>query len=144
MPATGYVELLRAALTEIGGDPHCVSLVQLSFLRPFYVDDKSPSGFRIRLRGNASHWRAEVFSVMAPERENCELVATARIVPMPRDAIPVDLSAIRLRCGQRSETATGRASIRTRQEAHLRFGPRWHVLRSLQFREGEALAELQT
>ena len=58
VPATGYVELLRAALTEMGGDGQW-SLVQLSFLRPFYVDDKSPSGFRIRLRGNASHWRVK-------------------------------------------------------------------------------------
>jgi thioesterase domain-containing protein/acyl carrier protein len=54
---------------------------------------------------------------------------------------PVDLVAIDARCdiARLADPARG---VRTKQEDHLRFGPRWRVVQSAHYGRGEALATL--
>jgi acyl transferase domain-containing protein/thioesterase domain-containing protein/acyl carrier protein len=138
VPATGYVELIRAALSEINNGGGAWSMTSLTFLRPFYVDDTEDRLFRMRLFGSGSRWRVELLDA------TWQRVATARIVPVAdSDPGKVDVASIRNRCNEWTEVASGEASIRTRQEAHLRFGPRWRVLRSIQFCRHEAFATLR-
>ncbi len=54
----------------------------------------------------------------------------------------VDLASIRQRCVVHSAAGEGDA-LRSIQDEHLRFGPRWQVLRSLAIGEREALARLE-
>jgi acyl transferase domain-containing protein/thioesterase domain-containing protein/acyl carrier protein len=145
VPATGYVEFIRASLDELGEATTGVKIASLMLLQPFYVDDGQPRPFRISLRGNPGRWRVQVFVDFGGDRgEGWQLTATARVLPAsPAEPERLDLAAIEARCSNHPEAATGEVSLRTRQEAHLRFGSRWHVLRRLQFGTGEALAWLK-
>jgi thioesterase domain-containing protein/acyl carrier protein len=56
----------------------------------------------------------------------------------------IDLAALEARLGAPVEQVReGEQALRVAQEAHLCFGPRWEVLRSVRRAEGEALAELE-
>lgn len=140
LPGTGYLELIRAALAEIGHDAPW-QLSNLVFEAPLFVPDGAPRRFRVSLRGDEQRWDVELLAETADGHERC---ASARIVP-PQHAVPaaIPVAAIDARCQSNVTAAAGSSSVRTRQEAHLRFGPRWRVLKRLQFGEREALARLQ-
>ena len=54
---------------------------------------------------------------------------------------PAQIAAIDARCNI-SHVGPDEAGLRTAQEAHLRFGPRWRVLREARFGPTEGLARL--
>jgi thioesterase domain-containing protein/NAD(P)-dependent dehydrogenase (short-subunit alcohol dehydrogenase family)/acyl carrier protein len=142
LPGTGYVELVRAALAELG-ERGPWSLGNLVFEAPIFVDDGGRRDFRVVLRGDGRHWDVEIHAGGADSRfERC---AVARVeVPRAADTpAPVALAAIEARCTAVVTAAAGSGSLRTRQEHHLRFGPRWHVVRRLQLGKAEAVARLQ-
>ncbi|RYG70472.1 hypothetical protein EON77_13930, partial [bacterium] len=144
VPATGFIELIRAALVEVGEGEGTWRLSALTFLQPFYVPDGGSRPWRIRLHGNPGRWRVELFIGFGAEStSHWEAVGTCRVNAAAVDVPRVDLAAIARRCSHRIESASGEASLRTRQEAHLHFGPRWRVLYDLRFGEGEALAQLR-
>jgi len=71
-----------------------------------------------------------------------QLHAQAQVLPVEgRAPAPLDLGAIRSRCPRR-DTAPQGGRLTSPQEAHLDFGPRWHVLRDTAFGAGEGLAHL--
>ncbi len=137
-PGSGYLELIRAALAAARLGRGKWTATNLRFLEPFFIPDDGAALFRIRLRGSATTWHFQV-------EVNRIVVVTADVRLDAQDAdidVP-DLAEIGRRCTQSTETAIGEASLRTRQEAHLKFGPRWHVLHSLKLGEREALAALR-
>ena len=143
LPATGYVELIRAALAETGLVPADYAIHALTLLRPFYVPEDRPATFRLRLMGGPRRWRVEAFLVSADDSTRLDLLANARIAPVGVVAQePANLDQIRARCTEHVETA-GSGGLQTRQEAHLRFGSRWRVLRRIGFGDREALARLE-
>lgn len=145
LPGTGYLELIRAALDAIGmARPWQVS--NLVFQNPLFVADGSPRSFRVRLRGDGRRWEVEVFAraLGAVEGQNeWQSCASGRVLPASASAASLDVGAIAARCTTRTVVAGGSSFLRSRQEDHLRFGPRFRPLKKLSIGDGEALAHLE-
>jgi len=143
-PGAGYPELARAALSEYGTTGG-FEIADLYFLRPLYVPDGEVREVRVQLEPTAGGYR---FGVRTRERvegrpawvltAEADLVLGREEAPAPR----LDLKAIDARC-QRSRSSVNPAGHRTGQDNHVRFGPRWRVLRQVLYGEGEALAHLE-
>ncbi len=144
LPGTGYLELARAALAELRIQQP-IEIQDLFFLRPLYVADDSSRDIRVRLqRGEQGYAFAVQSRAMLDDGQTgWQTHAQARIMlddlPAPAAIDPRDIAA---RCMHHGQTATTQ-SLRTRQEDHLLFGPRWRVLREMAFGTGEALAHLE-
>jgi acyl transferase domain-containing protein/thioesterase domain-containing protein/acyl carrier protein len=143
LPGTGYLQLMAAAVGEFGVR-RPFELRDATFLRPLSIDDDATTkSIRVRVRREAEGHSLEVQSTYSEQAVDMgyltHAVAHLRALDVAEPA-PLDLAAIRARTGlrvlERSE------SIRTPQEAHLRFGPRFRCLRRAYFGEAEALGEL--
>ena len=143
VPGTGYLELARAALREVGhAGPFAIE--DLYFLRPFDVPDAGATDLRIRLKPTEEGFAFEVHSRRrAPDgTEGFLLHAQAflrRFLPLP-PASP-DVESIERACDRERlpDLATGH---RVKQERHLLFGAHWRVLRRYALGRNEAVAHL--
>ncbi len=141
VPGTGFLELARAALSEIG-ETGPFELGDVFFIRPLAVSDDESRELRVSLRpsdlGYALEIRSRVQHEGAPAWElhaQCQVSLVRMSAPAP-----LVLSDIEARCTLRKQASpTGLVSP---QEKHLRFGPRWRVLREILWGRGEAVAEL--
>jgi acyl transferase domain-containing protein len=143
LPGTGYLELARAALEAIG-ESSAFEVRDLFFIRPLAVGDDEVKDARVRLQRSEEGYGFEVRTRCHFEgRPAWELHAQGRLL-LHRLGAPVivDLATIDARC-QRKRLPLEPNGMRTSQEAHLRFGPRWRVLQQASYGEGEALALLQ-
>lgn len=142
LPGTGHLELAAEALRangEVGG----FSLEDLYFFRPLEVDDDRSRHLRVRLARSEEGYRYEARSdCQVDGRTGFQLNAQATLLPgQPPPAAPLDLQALLARCpSYREENPAG---WRSPQEYHLNFGPRWRVVRSVAYGQGEGLARLQ-
>jgi acyl transferase domain-containing protein/thioesterase domain-containing protein len=145
LPGTGYLELIRAALDAVGtAAPWQVS--NLFFQNPLFVADGSPRAFRVRLRGDERRWEVDVFARapgVADGHNQWQTCASARVTPTAGATSTLDAEGIAARCTSRSLVAGGSSFLRSRQEDHLRFGPRFRPLKKLSLGRAEALALLQ-
>lgn len=139
---TAYLELARAALAA-QGESVPFEIEDLFFIRPLVVGDGESKVTRIKLRPTPRGYSFEVRSrTVVDGRPGWELHAQAHLaihaLPAPE---PLDVAAIEQRCITRvlPEDPSG---IRTPQEAHLSFGPRWRVLRRGSLGAREAIAHL--
>ncbi|KIQ70912.1 Polyketide synthase module [Wenxinia marina DSM 24838] len=139
LPGTGYLELAAEALA-LQGEGAAFEIRDLTFLRPLRVDDAGETAVRITLPRSEAGYRLKVESAAdgAGWIENAE--GALRLLPMLRPEI-VDLAAVAKRCG-RLTSADGDGTLASPQEAHLKFGRRWRVLKATRFGEGEGLAQL--
>jgi acyl transferase domain-containing protein len=143
MPGTGYLELARAALREVGHDgPFAIE--DLYFLRPLDVPDAGGLEFRVRLKSSDDGFAFELQSKrkLSDGKEGFVLHAQAflrRFLPVAPP--PVDLARIDARCNLR-RVATLAEGHKVKQERHLLFGPRWRNLQRFALGENEAVAEL--
>ncbi|TDE35589.1 type I polyketide synthase [Antarcticimicrobium sediminis] len=142
MPGTGYLELAAEAMAAQGGD-YPYEIRDLYFLRPLQVGDDAPRRAVIRLEPEGGALNFTVHSALGhDETQGFALNAQARLLPRPdMVATSLDLAAIKARCPQ-VETAAPGNRLHSPQEAHLRFGPRWHVLRRMALGDGEGVATL--
>jgi len=137
VPGTGYIEMARAALSRAGG---AVELRDLSFIAPLAVADDETRAVLVRMRAEDGGWEFEVSSraADAPSGSGWQVHAQGRAARVDAvSAKPLALNEIALRCGTLANDAL------QRQGKHLRFGPRWDVVRELRFGDGEALARLE-
>ena len=143
IPGTGYLELAAEAL-RAHGETGAFEVRDLFFLRPLQVADGQPRAARIRLSRAEEGYGFEVRSACEVDgRPAFELNAQASLAlaPMPPPA-PVDLAAILDRCPDQRIAEPGETLV-SPQERHLRFGPRWRVLRSMAYGAGEGVATLR-
>ena len=142
LPGTGYLELARGALEEVVGRGGC-ELKDLVFLSPLTVDEGRTKTLRVSL---AQEGRGFTFTVESRPGDVTlapwALHAEGRLQTLGGEERPppLDLEEIGDRCRLRFDEDP--AGIRTGQERHLRFGPRWRCLQSVAWGEGEALAAL--
>lgn len=141
LPGTGYLELVRAALAELG-NPGPWQLSNLVFESPLFVNDGATRAFRVSLRGDDQRWDVEILAE-GDAPGSFVRCATARVTPSKQVAAEVSLADVEARCAGPVSVAAGASALRTRQEAHLKFGPRWRVLKRLHLGTKEALAHLQ-
>ena len=142
LPGTGYLELFRAALAELG-NPGPWQLSNLVFESPLFVNEGATRAFRVSLRGDDQRWDVEI-QAEGDAPGSFVRCASARVTPAKQlAAASVPLAEVEARCNGAVSAAVGASALRTRQEAHLQFGPRWRVLKRLHLGTKEALAHLQ-
>lgn len=140
MPGTGFIELAAQALKALGvGDSY--EIRNLYFFRPLMVEDSTARDVVVRLETNDAGF---VFTVHSLAGTGYVLNAQADLVLRSGKAAPtpLDLTAIAARCGPAVNADCGDV-LHSPQEAHLRFGPRWQVLRQFAMGDGEGLAVLK-
>lgn len=141
LPGTGYIELAAEALAA-QGEAGPFEIRDLYFFRPLEVADGAPRSVRVRLKRSDEGYGFEVRAeAVSGARTGYSLhaqgaLALGGIVP----PAPLNLAAISARCTEnRAQDAGG---LRSPQEEHLAFGPRWRVLNRIAYGAGEGLAEL--
>ncbi|MFZ1469961.1 MAG: SDR family NAD(P)-dependent oxidoreductase [Paracoccaceae bacterium] len=138
IPGTGYLEIAAeawAAQGETGG----FCLRDLTFFRALNVDDGEARPIRARLTRSDEGYTFDLHSeVTARGRKGWLQHAQARLLPLTDAAPQIDPAVITARLPA-AETGDG---LRSPQEAHLRFGPRWRVLASRATGAQEGLAHL--
>ncbi|MCR9258158.1 MAG: alpha/beta fold hydrolase [Pseudomonadaceae bacterium] len=142
LPGTGYIELIRAALQQINGNVPWI-LSNLVFEQPLFVEDTGPRAFRVNLLGNSQSWQVSVEAADLTDPSSWSTCVRASVkTDVDKPSSPV-LGEIQNRFELPTESAAGSGAIKTRQEAHLKFGRRWHVLKQIYMGDGEALGELK-
>jgi len=143
LPGTGYLELAAEALLA-HGEGTSFEIRDLLFLRPLQVGNSTTREMHTTLTRSDLGYQFEVRSDCLFEgRKGHQLNAQASLVLMPLPKTePLNTRDIFDRCGT-AVHADETGSIRSPQENHLNFGPRWRVLKCLAYGEGEGIAELQ-
>ena len=143
VPGTAYPELVRTALSEYG-ERGPFEIRDLYFIRPLYVLDGESRDVRVQLRSSAKGYRFEVRTGCRLDgRAGWELNAQASLeLGHLNEPANVDLEAVDARC-QVSRSNVNLEGHRSGQEEHVRFGPRWRVLRRVAYAQDEAFAELE-
>ncbi|WP_339636430.1 beta-ketoacyl synthase N-terminal-like domain-containing protein [uncultured Sulfitobacter sp.] len=141
MPGTGYIELLAEAAQAQGLQGF--TLQDLYFLRPLPLADGARRKIKITLTPEGAGFAAELRSACVVNgRPAWQLHVQARLTPTGRTAARLDLAALAARYKDVAEAAPG-GRLPAVQEAHLKFGPRWHVLQRTALGQGEGLAALR-
>ena len=142
VPGTGYLELAAEAL-RAHGETEPFEIRDIYFLRPLRVGDGVEREIRVRLKRSDEGYSFEVHSsCMVDGRLAMEKNAEGRLVLLSLAApAPIDLASLAGRFDT-AKIADPGASLRSPQEDHLNFGPRWRVLQSTAYGNGEGLAEL--
>jgi acyl transferase domain-containing protein/thioesterase domain-containing protein/acyl carrier protein len=141
LPGTGFLELAAEALA-LNGERGPFELADLTFFRPLAVPDGRAVPVRVRLTRRPEGYAVEIACEAAaggrrgwaPNAQG--LVVFGGSAPPP----PLDLAALAAR--MTGPAAADPAGLRSAQEDHLRFGPRWRVLRETRLGDGEGLARL--
>ncbi len=141
LPGTGYLELIAEAL-RAQGETGPFEISDLYFFRPLDVADTGDRQMRLRLTRTDAGYTVTIQSdVRVGSREGFALNAQANVAlgkrPVPA---PLEIAAIDARCSNKhGDDPNGH---RSPQEEHLNFGPRWRVLRTMAYGDGEGLARL--
>ncbi|MBN9677147.1 type I polyketide synthase [Salipiger bermudensis] len=142
LPGTGYLALAAEAL-RAQHETGAFEIRDLTFLRPLRVAEGGARDLRLRLSRRDEGYGFEVLAdaTLAGKRGHALTAqGTLALLPMRRPE-PLDLAAIRARCGKPVVAADG-GKLATAQEVQLAFGPRWRVLDRRALGCGEGIAEL--
>lgn len=141
-PGTGYLELAAEALAA-QGEGAAFELRDLYFLRALDLADDATRALRVTLTRSETGYGFKVQSSREVEGQTgYETNATGEIVLTEMRQPPqLDLEAILERCPLHRR-AEAQGSLRSPQEAHLAFGPRWRALKHIALGQGEGLAQL--
>ncbi|MBD2750179.1 SDR family NAD(P)-dependent oxidoreductase [Microvirga sp. BT688] len=144
LPGSGYPELAAAALREIGLS-RPFEIQDLLFFRPLAVDEGGKD-IRVKLTPTVEGYSFEVairvnldptLSAGAASLTGWRRVGQAELILHEQSPIaPIDLAAI-------ERESTRRLPVITKQQNHLRFGPRWSVVERVAASEGRAIAHLK-
>jgi hypothetical protein len=121
-----------------------LEIQDLYFLSPLAVDNDGARDVTVTLERDERGYGFEVSSRPARDKHAApQLHAQARLVADEhREPARIDHLTLAKRCPNVKHAATGE-TLHTRQEEHLRFGPRWRVLQETAYGNGEALACLR-
>lgn len=139
LPGTGYLELAAETLAAEGHDPS-FEIRDLTFLRPLRALEDGKTQVQITLKRDNERYEMQVESALDGRSYETNALAELRVLSMIRPA-SMDVAALDARCPD-SETAAEGETLLSPQDAHLLFGPRWQVLKSMAFGEGEGVARL--
>lgn len=139
LPGTGYLELAAEAM-QAQGEAMPFEIRELWFLRPLRTPDATRTEMRLTLPRSDQGYG---FRVEARGGQDWEINAEAEISLLPQTApARLDIAAIEARLGPPRRATEGGEALTSPQEAHLRFGENWRVLRETRLGDGEGLARL--
>ncbi|CUH87521.1 Beta-ketoacyl-acyl-carrier-protein synthase I [Phaeobacter sp. CECT 5382] len=165
IPGTGYIEWAAEALAALDLKTP-FEIRDLYFLRPLVVQEAHPRDMVLRLSppasqtpaaGAATQYDLAIHSSLSSE--GYALNAEARVALLPDSSLPasslqdsslpgspapktLDLAEIAARCPDVT-SGTPATPLRSPQQAHLKFGPRWQVLEHMALGTDEGLAQLR-
>jgi acyl transferase domain-containing protein/thioesterase domain-containing protein/acyl carrier protein len=141
-PGAAYLTLAAQALRG-QGETDSFAIRNLTFLRPLHVPETGHRDIRLRLARRDEGYHLDILGDCTLDgRAGFAPTVTAELSLIPETpAKPLDIKAIRARCGSVRTASTG-AKLDAAQEPHLTFGPRWKVLDSIAYGKGEAIADL--
>nr|WP_314262184.1 SDR family oxidoreductase [uncultured Devosia sp.] len=137
MPGTGYVELIGQAMVEAGLP--ALAIDTLEFRSPMFAPEGQTLSVRLAIGFEHGHYSVTIASSSG---DGVTVNALARLVPAHPVSASIPVAEIEARCALRRNEAQPGQALRSAQEDHLRFGPRWKVLRAQQSGMGEAFARL--
>ncbi len=138
VPGTGYLEMAAEGL-RANGEKSAFEIKDLYFLRPLAVSDTEAREIRVTMpRSQAGYDFVVESGAQGVFEQNAQ--ASLSLVPFAAPD-PLDIDAITARCAPAVE-AGELGWITSPQEAHLHFGPRWRVLQSTAYGDGEGIARL--
>jgi thioesterase domain-containing protein/acyl carrier protein len=116
----------------------------LFFLRPLYVPDGEVRDVRVQLRTTDQGYHFGVRTRDRVDGREAWVLTAEATLELGREVAgaTIDLAAIDERC-QASRSSLNPLGHASGQENHVRFGPRWRVLRQVLYGQGEALAHLE-
>ncbi|MDB6176893.1 SDR family NAD(P)-dependent oxidoreductase [Paracoccus sp. Z330] len=140
VPGTGYLDLIAQAL-RANGEHGDFQIRDLYFFRPLSVGNDASRQMRLSLGRNDEGYAVQIRSQTEIDgRTGFELNAQAQISFQKSRPGKIDLEQVSARCLRNIDE--GESGLVSPQEAHLRFGPRWRVLRRRAYGDGEGLAAL--
>lgn len=141
VPGTGTIEWIAEALAaqDLAAP---FEITDLYFLRPLVVDAISTRPVVLRLEAQETGYDFAAHSALPAGGYALNSEAKITLLPTAQAPQQLDLAAIRNRCPDIATASSGEA-LRSPQEAHLNFGPRWRVLQQTVLGQGEGLARLQ-
>ena len=139
VPGTGYLELAAEALAA-AGETSAFEIRDAYFFQPLHIPDGESKRVQVKLRRSIEGYELTIQSELTPNdwqtHSQARLLLQALQAPARVD-IPTRVEA----CPDVREPSSG-DWIPSPQEAHLRFGPRWRVVRKLCYGEGSAVAHV--
>ncbi|MFN5202532.1 MAG: SDR family NAD(P)-dependent oxidoreductase [Gemmatimonas sp.] len=136
IPGTGYLEIARAALASWSAG-RVLELRDVAFFAPFVLPEDAPRELRVAIDARDDRAQFVIAGRVEPGEDGGQweehVMGSARCVPA-EDRTPCDPEALRRNGALTPRTVT--------YDPHLRFGPRWHNVRSLYTGRGQALLEL--
>ena len=141
-PGAGYLTLAAQAL-RAQGESDVFAIHNMTFMRPLHVDENSHRHMRLRLSRRDQGYQMDVLSDCTQNGRNGFAPAvTAELSLIPEASRPkLDLAMIRNRCGAPRIPSNG-GKLAVAQETQLSFGPRWKVLDTCAYGQGEGIADL--
>lgn len=145
LPGTGFVEIVRAAGARALGlpDAAALELSDLLFARPLSIPDGAERQLEVvtDVRSEPATVTVTISSRGKGEPSAVEHARGSLRVDQAPAPAPLDLDAIRRRCGHRSQRFEERQELP--QDRHLALGRHWQVIREMHFGTDEALALLR-
>ncbi|MBO9423178.1 SDR family NAD(P)-dependent oxidoreductase [Labrenzia sp. R4_1] len=144
LPGTGYIELIAQAYSELDFDQR-PDIRDLVFFKPLSLDDGQPRNIRVRFEAQAHGTLKAIVAATETEDPSAsvEVYAGALVCPLKSVPLPVQLEDLQAQLRWTDvRTAPDNGTMPSAQSQHIKFGPRWDVLRSLSLGRGEALARL--
>ena len=141
-PATGYLEMVRAAVVDlIGAEAFAISDFYVS--RPLRVKAGTMQPLRILMRKQGERYRfsAQTETDHSHGWVECASGEAVPSVPQPHNS-RLDLDGIRRRCGERTLGIDHSPRIEG-QELHIEFGARWRNLKRVWLGGDKALSLLE-
>jgi acyl transferase domain-containing protein/thioesterase domain-containing protein/acyl carrier protein len=141
-PGAGYLSLAAEAL-RAQGETGSFAIRNMTFLRPLHVPDTGHRDIRLRLSRRDHGYHMDVLGshTLGGRAGFAPTVAAELVLTPEAQPKPIDITAIRARCGA-ARNAGDRGKLRSAQENHLSFGPRWRVLDTCAHGQGEGIADL--
>lgn len=142
-PGTGYLELFAEAARELGR-PGTIQLENVSFNRLLHVPDGETRTVRVVREVEKSGTRLAVESAVDTPNGTAWLrhaeatLVSGQAMPPPQVSLETLAAAYQVEIQESEDTA-----LPAIQAVHLRFGPRWQVLRMLRLGERKAFARLR-
>jgi acyl transferase domain-containing protein/thioesterase domain-containing protein/acyl carrier protein len=128
IPGTGFVEIMRSAVTWGQATQHPVELDDVFFISSFAVAEDEVRALKVR-------WDRSASSIVVFSDVEASPHASAVARPLEPGAVPWhDLDGIRARCGVQVVDFDGYSD-----QQFMDFGPRWGSLRRIEYGHGEAL-----
>ena len=140
LPGTAYFEFIAQA-AKAHGLAQQLHIRDLVMLRPLVVPDGECRTIQLALEQSGDHLRVTIRAGKADDPSSFAVHVEARLAVDLTPAPRVDLEALYEQLPW-SERAADGTTLRSAQERHIKFGPRWQLLQSTAFGREQALGKL--